>query len=49
MNWTKFVFLMMQYILNTKIWHKELFQIKFKKINLMKLLEIVPMTDIKDH
>ena len=38
---------MMLLILIVKIWLKELFQIRFLKIEHMKLLEILNMIDVK--
>ena len=39
---------MMQHILIVKIEQKELLQIRFYKVELMKLLEIVTMMNIKE-
>ena len=45
---TKLVLLMMQHIM-IKIQLRELFQIRFQKIELVKLLEVINMMDIKEH
>ena len=46
---TKLVLLMMQHILMVKIQQRELFQIRFLNIELLKLPEIIDMMDIKKH